>query len=71
MKNALKPGGIVVIEGFGPSNGMNLDSLKQAFAGFAVLRVDIVLDDPDWGKGRGNKQILRFVARKHERQPAP
>ena len=66
MKNAMKPGGIVVIEGFGPPNGLNIDSIQQAFAGFPVLRADVVLDDPDWGKGRGNKQIVRFVARKHQ-----
>lgn len=66
MKAALKPGGIVVIEGFGPPNGLNLDHIKRAFEGFAVLRADVGMDDPDWGKGRGNKQILRFVARKNQ-----
>jgi hypothetical protein len=64
MKTALKQGGIVVIEGFGPPNGLDLDSIKREFEGFAILRADVVADDPDWGKGRGNKKILRFVARK-------
>jgi SAM-dependent methyltransferase len=66
MKTALKPGGLVVIEGFGPPNGLNLDNIKREFDGFTILRADIVSDDPDWGHGRGTKQILRFVARKSE-----
>lgn len=66
MKAALKPGGLVVIEGFGPPNGLNLEQINRAFEGFAVLRADVAMDDPDWGKGRGSKQILRFVARKNQ-----
>jgi len=66
MKTALKPGGIVVIEGFGPPSGLDLDRIKRAFEGFAVLRADVVTGDPDWGQGRGDKQILRFVARKNQ-----
>lgn len=65
MKAAVKPGGLVVIEGFGPPNGLNIERIKQAFEGFTPLRADVVMDDPDWGKGRGNKNILRFVARKN------
>lgn len=64
MKTALKPGGIVVIEGFGPPNGLDLDTIRREFEGFAILRAEVVTDDPDWGHGRGNKQILRFVASK-------
>jgi SAM-dependent methyltransferase len=64
MKHSLKPGGIVVIEGFGPPNGLQLDTIKQAFDGFTIIRSDVVPDDPDWGRGRGNKQVLRFIARK-------
>lgn len=64
MSNALKPGGIVVIEGFGPPNGLQLDAVKRAFDGFEIVQAAVTADDPDWGRGRGNKQILRFIARK-------
>jgi SAM-dependent methyltransferase len=64
MKKALRPGGLVVIEGFGPPNGLKLDDIKQQFAGFSFLRAEIISDDPDWGKGRGIKQIVRVIARK-------
>lgn len=64
MRTALKPGGLIIIEGFGPPNGLSLDAIKRQFEGFVILRAEIVADDPDWGQGRGNKQILRFIARK-------
>jgi len=64
IKKALKPGGTVVIEGFGPPNGLQLDAIKQAFEGYTIVKAEVVADDPDWGKGRGNKNILRFIARK-------
>lgn len=64
MKKALKPGGVVVIEGFGPPKGLQLDSIKQEFDGFSFLRAEIVSADPDWGKGRGNRQIVRIIAKK-------
>ncbi len=64
MKRALKVGGLVVIEGFGPPNGLSVDLMKTSFAGFTILLADVLTDDPDWGKGRGVKQILRFIARK-------
>jgi len=69
MKQALKPGGVVVIEGFGSPNALNLDALKREFDGFSILRADVVADDPDWGKGRGPKPILRFIARKNTASP--
>lgn len=64
MKNALRPGGLIVIEGFGPPNGLKLDDIRQHFAGFSFLRAEVVSDDPDWGNGRGNKQIVRVIAKK-------
>jgi len=64
MKRALKVGGLVVIEGFGPPNGLSLDLMKRSFSGFTIVRAEVVKADPDWGKGRGDKEILRFIARK-------
>ena len=65
MKQALRPGGLVVIEGFGTPNALNLDLIRREFEGFAVLRAEVTAGDPDWGKGRGAKAILRFVARRN------
>jgi SAM-dependent methyltransferase len=64
IKASLKTGGVVVIEGFGPPNGLNLDHIQREFSGFTVVRADVVATDPDWGSGKGAKRILRFIARK-------
>lgn len=69
MKKALKPGGLVIIEGFGPPNGLNLDTVRRKFDGFLIVRAEVAAGDPDWGKGRGNRRILRFVARKKPALP--
>ena len=54
-----------MIEGFWPPNGLQLDAIKQEFDGFTIMRAEVIADDPDWRKGRGNQQLLRFIARKH------
>jgi len=48
---------------------LNLDTVRREFDGFLIVRAEVAAGDPDWGKGRGNRRILRFVARKKPALP--
>ena len=64
--NALRPGGLVVMEAFRrPANGSGFrtDELAKAFSRFRILRNEDVVDEPDWAKGE-NMPLVRFVAEK-------
>jgi SAM-dependent methyltransferase len=63
---ALKPGGLVVIEGFAKPEvpfGFDAEQLKRAFGRFRVLRSESVMDKADWDKDN-DRHIVRFVAEK-------
>jgi SAM-dependent methyltransferase len=71
--NALKPGGIVVIEGFAdPPNrvGLRADELARAFHRLRVIRNETVEDAADWIKG-GKARLVRFIAEKASAGGAP
>src|SRR5687767_5605420 len=64
--NALRPGGLLVMEAFRrPVNGSGFrtDELAKAFGRLRVLRNEDVVDEPDWAKGE-KKDLVRFVAEK-------
>jgi SAM-dependent methyltransferase len=63
---ALKPGGLVVMEGFARPEvpfGFDAGQLRQAFGRFRVLRSESVMDKADWDKNN-SRHIVRFVAEK-------
>jgi ubiquinone/menaquinone biosynthesis C-methylase UbiE len=67
VARAVKPGGLVVYEYFSKDAGRNDDApapgdIAKAFAGFDVLRDEVVEDVPDWAMDRA--KVERFVARK-------
>jgi SAM-dependent methyltransferase len=64
--NALRPGGLLVMEAFRkPVNGSGFrtDELAKAFSRFRILRNENVVDEPDWSKGE-KKELVRFVGEK-------
>ena len=64
--NALRPGGLLVMEAFRrPLNGSGFrtDELAKAFGRLRILRNEDVVDEPDWSKGE-KKDLVRFVAEK-------
>ena len=66
VSQALKPGGLLVIEAFAdPPNGLGLkaDELSRSFGKLKVLRSESVVDEPDWDVGT-KKPLVRFVAEK-------
>lgn len=67
IRDAIRPGGLVVIEYFPKSertpDGFAPGALRAAFAGFDVLRDEVVVDMPDWAEDAPT-QLVRFVAKK-------
>jgi SAM-dependent methyltransferase len=66
VKPSLVHGGLFVLEFFarGPESpsGTDLAALEQSFAGWQILRHEIVEDTPDWARNRA--RLVRFVARR-------
>lgn len=70
LRGALRPGGLIVIESFGSDVGakgrrpVDVDpvELKRAFEGFRILRLEDVMDKPDWMDQKA--RVVRFVAEK-------
>jgi SAM-dependent methyltransferase len=66
IKPSLRRGGLFVLEFFARSpespHGTDLAALEQAFAGWDILKHELVEDTPDWAQNRA--KLVRFVARK-------
>lgn len=66
IKPSLKPGGLFVLEFFfndgTEEGGFTSGELAKLFAGFEILRDQVVEDVPDWARDRA--QLVRFVARR-------
>ncbi|HWD99025.1 MAG TPA: class I SAM-dependent methyltransferase, partial [Bryobacteraceae bacterium] len=68
---SLKPGGLLVIEGFAGHDGLKgkdgfmfqRDELPRDFSGLKVLRYEDVETEADWSPGH-KSHIIRFVAEK-------
>jgi SAM-dependent methyltransferase len=73
---SLKPGGIIVIEGFhrdikrptltGGSLGYQTNELLQAFGRLRVLYYEDTIAPTDWGRGQPKSPIVRFLARRDQ-----
>jgi SAM-dependent methyltransferase len=67
IQRAIRPGGLFVYEYFAPESPDDDDAaapgeLKKQFAGWDILRDDVVDDVPDWAQDKA--MLERFVARK-------
>ena len=62
---ALKPGGLLVVEGFAGQEKFMFQSkeLLRDFHGLRVLRYEDIYDEADWAPGHRSR-IIRFVAEK-------
>src|SRR5262245_33944915 len=71
LRKSMKPGGIIVVEGFGvedmapnrPATGIDPGQLLAAFKDFRVLRFEDTDALPDWGP-RTKQRVVRMVAEK-------
>lgn len=66
-KTSLRPGGLFVFEYFAKdadSDGVGPGDLAALFAGYQIIRDEIVEDVPDWRQARA--KLARFVARKRK-----
>jgi SAM-dependent methyltransferase len=67
LRKSMKPGGLIVIESFGPMPGrtaqieIDPDKLLPAFKDFRVSRFEDTMAIPDWGT-REMTRVIRFVA---------
>jgi hypothetical protein len=68
VRRALKPGGMVVVEGFPKQSvpwGFDSGELAALFKdGFTVMRDEVVDDVSDWGNSTPEK-LVRFAAMKN------
>jgi SAM-dependent methyltransferase len=65
LRDALKPGGLLVVEGFaGGEAGFKTNELLHDFADLKIVRYDDVQDEADWNPGR-KSHIIRLVAEKN------
>ena len=65
LRNALKPGGLLVIEGFAGDEKFMFqpDELLRDFSDLRILRYEDVEEEADWAPGR-KSHIVRLVAQK-------
>lgn len=77
LRRSLRPGGIIVIEGFGedeaakdrPTTAIDPGRLLAAFRDFRLLQYQDVVATPDWG-GPRQRRLVRMVAEKRSETPA-
>ncbi len=64
LTEALKPGGLLVIEGYAGGKGdFQTNELARAFDGLKILHDEDVLDEADWDPGEKSR-VVRFIAEK-------
>jgi SAM-dependent methyltransferase len=62
--DALKPGGLLVMEGFAKAEvpfGFSVDVLSKDYGRLRIVRREAVVDEAEWDKGT-RRHIVRFVA---------
>ena len=68
VRESLKPGGIVVVEGYHKDAvpiGYEAGELATVFkGGFSVLKDEVVTDMADWGTRTAPEKLVRFAAQK-------
>jgi len=62
IQKGLKSGGLFVLEYFAGEGGFAAGELARLFAGYAIIRDELVEDVPDWAQDRA--KLVRFVAAK-------
>lgn len=62
IARSMRPGGLFVLEGFGPPR-LRQEAIEKAFSGWRILRSETIEAEPEWGRGR-KREIIRFVAEK-------
>ena len=64
LRDALKPGGLLVIEGYaGGELGFKTDELRHDFADLKILRYEDLIDEADWSPGQKSR-LVRLIAQK-------
>jgi len=67
LRDALKPGGLLVIEGYGagPDNGVGYQTneLLRAFSDLKILRYEDAAAEADWAPGQKSR-VVRLIAEK-------
>jgi SAM-dependent methyltransferase len=64
LSTALKPGGLLVIEGYaGDKGAFQTNELLRDFANLRIVHYEDVMDEADWAPGEKSR-IVRFIAEK-------
>jgi len=64
LSSALKPGGLLVIEGYAGDQGdFQTNELLRDFASLKIVHYEDVVDEADWAPGQ-KSHIVRFIAEK-------
>lgn len=67
LVDALKPGGLLVIEGYAGEKGdYQTNELLRSFANLKIVHYEDVTDEADWDPGR-KSHIVRFIAEKPQK----
>ncbi len=68
LMEALKPGGLLVIEGYAGDKGdFQTNELLRSFDGLRIVFYQDVLDEADWAPGEKSR-VARLIAEKPDRQ---
>jgi hypothetical protein len=63
----LKPGGLLVIEGYaGEKGAYQTNELLRSFANLKIVHYEDVRDEADWAPGE-KSHIVRFIAEKPQK----
>jgi len=68
LADALKPGGVLVVEGYAGDKGdFQTNELPRSFDGLRIVFYQDVLDEADWAPGEKSR-VVRFIAEKPDRR---
>lgn len=71
LAEALKPGGLLVIEGYaGDKGAYQTNELLRSFGNLKIIHYEDVRDEADWAPGEKSR-IVRFIAEKLDVNQAP
>lgn len=66
LVEALKPGGLLVIEGYaGEKGAFQTNELLHSFRDLKIIHYEDVLDEADWALGQKSR-VVRFIAEKRD-----
>ena len=66
LAGALKPGGLLVIEGYaGEKEAFQTNELLRDFGSLKIIHYEDVIDEADWAPGQKSR-VVRFNAEKPE-----